>query len=131
MKKEILNKLIKSAILVSKKGYAPYSKFLVGTSLLTKDGKIFTGCNVENSSYGLTICAERVAIFKAISEGYLKFKAIAVYCNTSSFTFPCGACLQVISEFSQDMEIIAINREGKYKIKKLKELLPEGFSLKK
>lgn len=131
MKKEILNKLIKEAIKISKKGYAPYSKFLVGASVLTKEGKIFTGCNVENSSYGLTICAEKVAIFKAVSSGYLKFKAIAVHCNTPSFTFPCGACLQVIGEFSQDIEIIAINREGKYKIKNLKELLPEGFTLKK
>jgi cytidine deaminase len=127
MKKEILKRLIKKAREASKKSYSPYSKFSVGASVLTEENKIFAGCNIENSSYGLSICAERVAIFKAVSEGYFRFKAIAVYCNTSKFTFPCGACLQVLSEFSKNIKIISINKEGKYKIKNLKELLPEMF----
>lgn len=131
MKKEVINNLIKKAKEAVKNTYSPYSNFPVGAAVLTEEDKIFTGCNIENSSYGLTICAERVAIFKAISEGYLKFKAIALYCKSSEFNFPCGACLQVFREFSPDLKIIAVNRDGKYRIKLAKNLLPQGFILKK
>jgi len=101
--------------------YAPYSGFKVGAAVLTADGKIFTGCNIENSSYGATVCAERVAIFKAVSEGYREFSKIAVT------AMPCGICRQVMAEFcDKDFEIIVDN-----KIYKLGDILPEAFILPK
>ena len=108
--------------------YAPYSKFRVGAALLTKSGKIFTGCNVENGSYGLTVCAERVAVFKAVSQGEKNFKAIVIYTNTKQFTLPCGACLQVLNEFAKDLKIITVNRCGKSKTYRLAQLLPYPFN---
>lgn len=116
--------LIKQARLAQKNAYSPYSKFNVGAALLTKDGKIFTGCNVENASYGLTICAERVAIFKAISEGYKKFVAIAISTSSEKPTFPCGSCRQVLSEFG-NLEIYLDNDKKNYTIS---DLLPYSFS---
>ena len=126
MKKEY-EKLIKEAEKARKKAYTPYSKFKVGAAVLCDDGKIFSGCNIENASFGLTICAERVAFFKAISEGSTKIKAIAVIGNTNKPCSPCGACRQVISEFGEDIPLIMTNLKGDVKIKKIKELLPEAF----
>ncbi len=126
MKKEY-EKLIKEAEKARKKAYTPYSKFKVGAAVLCDDGKIFSGCNIENASFGLSICAERVAFFKAISEGSTKIKAIAVIGNTNKPCSPCGACRQVISEFGEDIPLIMTNLKGDVMIKKIKELLPEAF----
>ncbi|MEO0077204.1 MAG: cytidine deaminase [candidate division WOR-3 bacterium] len=122
-----LEELINAAKQASKFAYAPYSKFKVGAAILTKANKIYTGANIENASYGLTICAERVALFKAISEGEKQFKAIAIYTNTKKFTMPCGACRQVLSEFSPKIELILINGAGKIKKTNLAKLLPYPF----
>ncbi len=122
-------RLIECAIMARDFAYAPYSKFKVGAAVLTREGKIFSGCNVENASYGLTICAERVAIFKAVSEGYRSFRAIAVVGDTPSFVPPCGACRQVLREFSDDMLIIMGNLKGEFVERKLEELLPLAFGL--
>lgn len=126
MKKEY-KKLIKEAEKARKRAYAPYSKFKVGAAVLSVGGEIFTGCNIENASFGLAVCAERVAIFKAISEGSTKFEAIAVIGDTDKPCSPCGACRQVISEFGEDIPLIMANLNGDVKIKKIKELLPEAF----
>ncbi len=120
-------KLITEAERARKRAYAPYSKFKVGAAVLSADGKIFTGCNIENASIGLALCAERVAIFKAISEGSTKFKAIAIIGDTDKPCSPCGACRQVISEFGEDIPLIMANLKGDVKIKKIKELLPGAF----
>ena len=125
--KEKYEKLIKEAERAKKKAYTPYSKFKVGAAVLCADGKIYTGCNIENASFGLTVCAERVAIFKAISEGSTKFEAIAVIGDTDKPCSPCGACRQVMSEFCEDAPLIMANSKGDVKIKKVKELLPEAF----
>jgi len=125
-----IEKLIKSAKQAVKYAYAPYSKFKVGTAILTDKGKIFSGTNIENASYGLTICAERVAIFKAVSEGEKKFKALAIYTNTNDFTYPCGACLQVMAEFSPDLYVILMNGKGELKQFSLSSLLPYSFNKK-
>lgn len=126
MKKEY-EKLIREAEKARKKAYTPYSKFKVGAAVLCDDGKIFSGCNIENASFGLSICAERVAFFKAISEGSTKIIAIAVIGNTNKPCSPCGACRQVISEFGEDIPLIMTNLKGDVRIKKIKELLPEAF----
>ena len=120
-------KLIEMAKKARDNAYAPYSNFKVGAALLTEDGEIFTGANVENASYGLSICAERVAVFKAVSEGKRKFKAIAVVADTEKPTPPCGACRQVLAEFG-DIEVIMANLKGDVKVMKLSELLPEAFT---
>jgi len=120
--------LKEAAINALQYAYAPYSKFRVGAALTTSSGEIFTGCNVEVSSYGLTICAERVAIFKAISEGEKDFSCIAIAAETDAFCPPCGACRQVISDFSPEMEIILINKKGDTKITSIQELFPDAFS---
>lgn len=109
--------------------YARFSNFKVGAALLTDDGKIFAGCNVENSSYGLTNCAERTAVFKAVSEGYTKFKAMAVYTDANPPATPCGACRQVLYEFNPELEIVCANSMGVSEKFKLSDLLPEGFRL--
>jgi cytidine deaminase len=110
------------------KALPTFSNFYVGAALLTKDDKIYTGCNIESSSYSLTICAERTAIFKAISEGERKFKAIAVACDTEDFISPCGACRQVISDLCGDIDIIMVNSKNEIKVMKTSELLPFAFS---
>ena len=111
--------------------YSPYSNFKVGAALLTSDGKVFTGCNIENGSYGATNCAERTAIFKAVSEGVTDFEKIAIVSSGGDFTMPCGICLQVMSEFMLDKEVILSNDNGEVKILKVKEFLPYNFSFKK
>ena len=123
-------KLIEAAVKVRGNAHAPYSNFKVGAALETKSGKIFTGCNVENASYGLTICAERVAIFKAISEGETEFTRIAVVADTPELTPPCGACRQIIWEFCGDVPVIFSNLEGTAEIVQMKELLPRAFDTK-
>ena len=106
---------------------APYSHFRVGAALLTKSGKVYTGCNVEISSYGLTICAERTAMFKAVSEGEKRFTAIAVAADEKGFTSPCGACRQVIMDLAGDIDFIMTNRKGELKIMKMSALIPFPF----
>ncbi len=108
--------------------HAPYSKFKVGAALLAKNGRIFTGCNVENSSYGLTICAERNAIFKAYSEGVKEFSAIAVVSDDPGFTPPCGACRQVLMDLAGNIDFIMSDMQKKLKIVKLNLLLPLAFT---
>lgn len=120
-------KLIEIAKEAREKAYVPYSKFKVGAALLTKDGKIFTGCNVENASYGLTCCAERTAIFKAVSEGYSNFAALAVVADVPNLCSPCGACRQVIAEFGGDIKVYMANLKGQYATTTVEELLPGFF----
>lgn len=126
---KIYNNLILNAKEAQKLSYSPYSNVTVGAALLTKSNKIYTGANIENSSYGATVCAERVAIFNAILNNEKDFEALAITSNLEDFTFPCGLCLQVISEFSKDMIIIITNKNGKSIEKKINELLPYTFSL--
>ncbi|MBS3926444.1 MAG: cytidine deaminase [Nitrosarchaeum sp.] len=116
--------LINEAISAQEKAYSPYSKFKVGAALLTKSGKIFTGCNVENVSYGMTICAERTAVFKAVSEGHTDFEAIAVSASSDQPIYPCGACRQVLAEFNSKIEIFVNHDEKNYT---LLDLLPKSF----
>jgi cytidine deaminase len=119
--------LVQRAVGARTQAYAPYSRFAVGAALLAQDGRIFTGCNVENASYGLTVCAERVALFKAVSEGAREFLALAVACGKSPCA-PCGACRQVLYEFAPDLLLIMADGEGKnWRSAKLRDLLPQGF----
>jgi cytidine deaminase len=120
--------LLKKAFEAKEYAYAPYSNFRVGAAVLTKSGKIFTGCNIECASYGGTNCAERTALFKAISEGERQFKAIAIISDKDDNTFPCGICRQVILEFGRDIQIITGTLGGKIKKISIEELLPHSFS---
>ncbi|QCX32402.1 cytidine deaminase [Caloramator sp. E03] len=122
--------LIKLANEAKEKAYAPYSKFKVGAAILTKEGKVFTGCNIENASFGSTNCAERTALFKAVSEGYRNFSKIAIVADSEDFTYPCGICRQVIAEFGTDIEVIVANKKLEYKVHQLYDLLPYAFSKK-
>jgi len=119
--------LTESAIKAKQNALPRYSNFYVGAALLTNEDKVYTGCNVESSSYSLTICAERNAIFKAISEGEREFKAIAVAGDTEDFISPCGACRQVIMDLCGDIDIILVKSNGDYIVKKTSELLPFAF----
>ncbi len=131
MKKINLNKLLQRAAEVRERAYAPYSNYFVGAAILATSGKIYTGCNVENASYGLTVCAERNAIFKAVSEGEREFVAIAVV--TANGGSPCGACRQVIYEFMNPDAPVAIADAQLENIAHFTvgELLPDGFSPRK
>lgn len=121
--------LVSKALEGRKNAYVPYSKFKVGAAVLTEDGKVYTGCNIENASYGATNCAERTAIFKAVSEGYRIIKAIAIVGIENEYTYPCGICRQVIAEFgSEDIEIILGKNENEYIVKTLDEILPGAFT---
>lgn len=120
--------LVELAKLASQRAYAPYSKFRVGAALLTKSGKIYTGCNVENASFSLTICAERNAVFQALADGEKEFKSIAIYVDSEILFPPCGACRQVLAEFADEMEIIISNKIETTKTS-LAVLLPGKFSL--
>jgi len=119
--------LIEKAKRARLKAYAPYSKFKVGTALLTKSGKVYTGANVENSTFGLTVCAERVAVFKAVSRGEKNFLKIVVVADKDPPVTPCGACRQVLSEFAKDLKVICASLQGKVERYSLKELLPVVF----
>ncbi|MBQ2217878.1 MAG: cytidine deaminase [Firmicutes bacterium] len=120
--------LFRMAVKASENAYVPFSNFHVGAALLTKDGQIFTGCNIENSSYGATICAERTAMVKAVSEGVREFEAIAIAGNGGT-SWPCGICRQFMYEFSEDMRVISGENEDELKSYRLNELLLEGFKL--
>ena len=120
-------KLMDCAIKARENAYSPYSHFAVGAALLCEDGTLYEGCNIENASYGLTNCAERTAIFKAVSEGHTKFKALAVVADTEGPCAPCGACRQVMAEFKIPL-IIMGNLMGNIKIVTIEELLPFSFS---
>jgi len=120
-------KLIAAAQKAQQNSYSPYSKFAVGCAILGEDRAVYSGTNVENGSYGLTICAERAAVFAAVSAGCRKFVAAAVVSNSESFPYPCGACLQVLSEFALKLPIVLVNREGLIKETSLEKLLPMPF----
>lgn len=109
--------------------YAPYSKFKVGAALLCADGTVFTGCNIENASYGAANCAERTAVFKAVSEGYKDFSAIAIVSSSGEETFPCGICRQVLAEFAPNIRVILSNMENTPISYKFQEIMPYIFSL--
>lgn len=120
-------KLMDCAIKARENAYSPYSHFAVGAALLCEDGTLYEGCNIENASYGLTNCAERTAIFKAVSEGHINFKALTVVADTEGPCAPCGACRQVMAEFKIPL-IIMGNLMGNIKIVTIEELLPFSFS---
>lgn len=126
-----IQSLIQAAERAKHRAYAPYSRFRVGAALLARDGTVLTGCNVENSSYSLTICAERAAIFKAVADGHTKFSALAIASDDKSFLPPCGACRQVLSEFAPDITIILTTSHGRAKVTSLKKLFPMPADLKK
>ncbi len=130
MTKKDYKDLAKIARRAKEFAHAPYSNFRVGAALLSKNGRVFTGCNIENSSYGLTICAERTAIFKAYSEGVTDFTAIAVVSDDPDFTPPCGACRQVLMDLAGNIDFVMINRSNKLKVLTLKSLMPLAFTSK-
>ena len=107
--------------------FAPFSRFKVGAALRTRTGEVVTGCNVENASYGLTLCAERVAVFKAVSEGMRRFDAIAVVADSKRLTPPCGPCRQILWEFCGDIELTLVNPRGKIETIRLKDIFPRPF----
>jgi cytidine deaminase len=121
--------LVKIANDIKERAYCPYSKFRVGAALLTNDGKVYTGVNIENASFGATNCAERTAMFKAVSEGETKFEAIAIASDKEDLIFPCGICRQVLSEFGErEMKVICSKKNGEFKIYTLEEILPNAFT---
>lgn len=124
------NLLMNKAKEASKTSYSPFSKFAVGAAVLAKSGAVYTGCNVENSSFGLTICAERCAIFKAISEGEREILAVAIFSPNEDDCFPCGACRQVVYEFQGENEIeIITDNNSNLNIRKMSDFLPFGFKI--
>lgn len=120
--------LFKKAMEARGNAYVPYSNFPVGAALLTKSGKVYTGCNIECASFGGTNCAERTAIFKAVSEGDKDIEAIAVIGDVDNYTFPCGICRQVIVEFGRDIKLIIGKSENDYKVYSIEDMLPHSFS---
>jgi len=124
-----MNDLVAVAIEARGHAFAPYSDFRVGAALLAEDGTVFTGCNVESASYGLTICAERVALVKGISEGRTRFTAVAVVADTERLTPPCGACRQLLWEFAPDATVTLANLTGLTAHYSMRELLPHGFDV--
>lgn len=124
--------LVNKAIEAREKAYAPYSKFKVGAAIMTKDGTIFQGCNIENASYGATICAERVAVANMVSSGRTDPVAIAICYNETEFALPCGICRQVLSEFAnqkEDLIVLMAKTDGTYEEAALSDLLPGAFKL--
>ena len=119
--------LVEAAIRARENAHAPFSGFKVGAAVEDESGRIYAGCNVENATYGLTMCAERVAMFKAISEGARKFRRVAVVADTETLTPPCGACRQVLWEFCGDVEIVLANLAGKTETLRLGALFPRAF----
>ena len=121
--------LIRAAFAVRERAYTPYSHFKVGAALLTRSGRVFTGCNIENAAYTPTNCAERTAVFKAVSEGHRTFRRIAIAAATERFTAPCGVCRQVLAEFNPEltMEVILVNSRGETREMTLRDLLPWSF----
>lgn len=127
-----IRKLAAEAIEAKERAYVPYSHFRVGAALLTKDGKIYKGCNIENAAYTPTNCAERTAFFKAVSEGAHEFAAIAITGDAEDYVYPCGVCRQVMAEFCdpKEFQIILVKNEEEQRIFSLEELLPGGFTAK-
>lgn len=121
--------LVQAALSARDRAYAPYSGFRVGAALITGGGKIYTGCNIENASYGLACCAERVALFKAVSEGERDIRAVAVASDSREYCSPCGACRQVLAEFGGGIKVYMCDRDGNYRVRTVAELLPDSFSL--
>ena len=119
--------LVELAFTMLERAYVPYSKFPVGAALLCADGTVFTGCNVENAAYGSTICAERTALVKAVSEGRREFSALAVAGKSRDYCWPCGACRQMLYEFAPGLTVLVARQDGDYVKLPLKELLPHGF----
>lgn len=130
MKDKVSKKaLMEEAKKARKWAHAPFSNFKVGAALLASDGRVFTGCNVENATYGLTVCAERVAIFKAVSEGARKFSQIVIAAATRDLTPPCGACRQILWEFCGDIPVVLTNLTGQTEQFRLSSLFPRPFDL--
>lgn len=119
--------LVERALEMRRFSYAPYSHFRVGAALECEDGSVYTGCNVENAAYGSSLCAERTALVKAVSEGRRRFVRLAVAGDSADYCWPCGACRQMLREFGTDLEVLAANREGEYVAISLEELLPHSF----
>ena len=122
-----MDPLLEAALAARQNAHAPFSRFPVGAAIEDAAGRIHTGCNVENATYGLTLCAERVAIFKAISEGARQFRRAAVAADTETLTPPCGACRQILWEFCGDIEIALVNPRGRTETFRLKDLFPRPF----
>jgi len=122
-----MDPLIEAALAVRLNAHAPFSRFQVGAAIEDAQGRIHTGCNVENATYGLTVCAERVAVFKAISEGSRQFRRVVVAADTDTLTPPCGACRQILWEFCGDVELTLVNPRGKTEVFQLKDLFPRPF----
>ena len=127
MSEESLQELIKTATTARLQSIAPFSNFLVGAAVKTDEGKVYIGCNVESASYGLTVCAERVAIWKALSEGERHFTELAIVADTDTLTPPCGTCRQIIWEFAKNATIILGNLKGETEVVSIRELLPRAF----
>ena len=125
----VSDRLVAAAKAAREYAYAPFSHFKVGAAVEDESGRIFTGCNVESASYGMTMCAERVAAFKAVSEGASKIRRVAVVTNSESITTPCGACRQVLWELSRDAVVCLANMSGKSEEHRLADLLPSPFDL--
>ncbi len=122
-----MDPLVKAALAAREHARAPFSHFKVGAAVEDSDGRIHTGCNVENATYGLTICAERLAVFKALSEGARGFRRIAVAADSAVLTPPCGACRQILWEFCGDAELVLANTSGQTEILRLRDLFPRPF----
>jgi cytidine deaminase len=127
LSEESLQQLLETARAARLRSIAPFSNFLVGAAVTTDDGKVYTGCNVESASYGLTVCAERVAIWKALSEGERHFTELAIVADTETLTPPCGTCRQIIWEFAKNATIVLGNLQGETQIVSIRELLPRAF----
>jgi cytidine deaminase len=125
----MIDPLLSAALAAREHAHAPFSHFQVGAALEDAEGRIHTGCNIENATYGLTVCAERVAVFKAISEGARAFRRMAIAADTETLTPPCGACRQILWEFCGDIELILVNPRGKTETYRLKELFPKPFDV--
>lgn len=123
----VIQKMRAAALAAAEKAYCPYSNFPVGAAVLTEDGEIFSGCNVENASLGLSMCAERSAVFQTVAKGYRKIVAVVIVTSTSNATPPCGACRQVISEFGNNTEVFSFDQDGNVLHFRLDQLLPEAF----
>ncbi len=124
---ELMLELINQAQAAYQQAYVPYSQYRVGSAVVFSSGKIYSGCNVENASYGLTVCAERNAIFQAVAQGERELKGIAIAVPTDTFPSPCGACRQVIREFAVDCPVVLVNGLGQTRLTSLKTLLPDSF----
>jgi cytidine deaminase len=127
LSEESLQQLIETAKAARLRSIAPFSNFLVGAAVKTEGGKVYTGCNVESASYGLTVCAERVAIWKALSEGERQFTELAIIADTKALTPPCGTCRQIIWEFCKNATIVLANLRGESEVVSIRELLPRAF----